>query len=263
MVARRFKPRYIFDYELGDYGLPDANTVTDIMTMVDKASILIDEHCGRTDGNGNGSLSYTTYMERLPVNENRIRVTFRPMAVVDATTISDLQLSGSIGTRNNFYTGVMANTIVMPNTSVSPLLGLSGSYGYPKKYDRIYMDAAYGWSLQGISSIFGGLPGFYPVDVTTVDFDNGIGHIWIPLTGIYGQRFKSSIVVYNSGFDPRNMPEQIKQSCAAIVANAMPTGFTTGLKSMRTRNAASMVFNESLIDNYVADLLDRFKVVQM
>jgi hypothetical protein len=265
-VSQRFKPRYILDTELSDYALPDTSQVTNIMSMIDAASNLIDEHCGRTDGYGNGSLAYSTYMEKLGVVNNIARATFKPLVTIDVTTVNDLQSSGNAaiaaGKRNNFYTGVI------PNTTASPLLSCSGrflpmknSYRYSSWYS--VGDAPYLQNVYQLSAYFGGVPGFQPVDTTLCDVDAQIGQIWLPSGGIYGVPYTEIVLVYNAGYDPRNMPETIKQACAAIVRNMMPFNFTSGMKSMTSgRGAITYSMSDKYIDPNIDERLESFKTFQ-
>src|SRR5580692_7720353 len=140
-----FKPRYILPAELTQYGLPDANRQPAILTLVDAASSLIDVYCGRIDGTGQGSLVYTTYMERLlmqAVNRNIVRLTFKPLVVVSATTVNLLSASANnlptnpatgnkiagaqqLLNTNYFYTGVQPATTPIsnvPGSTISPIL---------------------------------------------------------------------------------------------------------------------------------------------
>jgi hypothetical protein len=231
---------------------------------VDGASTLIDEYCGRTDGNGLGSLVYTTYVERLLLQargRNIVRVSFKPMAVVTPQVVNTLQASGNVDD-NNFWTGVRANTIVRPDTTLSPILGCSGRYGYPRRGEMaVYPDLNYGMNLLQVASFFGGPPGFTPIDVTAVDFDVQTGEIWMP-AGIYMSQYTEVVLIYNSGYDPTRMPKAIKHACAALVRNMLARGGgTTGLKSIMGQGMVNVTFTDDLIDPTVQRWLQAYQNV--
>lgn len=66
-----FVPRFIQESELAAYGLPTVAEQSDILSLVDNASSLVDEYCGRVDMNGKGSLIFSTYYERLHLPQGR------------------------------------------------------------------------------------------------------------------------------------------------------------------------------------------------
>src|SRR5579864_8796484 len=93
-----FQPRFILPGELTQFGLPDSNRQPAILSFVDAASTLIDQHCGRTDGTGQGSLVYTTYIERLLLqarNRNILRVSFKPMVALTDSIVNNLAASAN------------------------------------------------------------------------------------------------------------------------------------------------------------------------
>jgi hypothetical protein len=266
--VKPFKPRYIFEDELSYFGLPDSTQQPNILSLLDSASTLVDEHCGRTDGNGNGSLAYTTYQERLLLqspNRNIVRVSFKPLATVTQATVNLLSLSGNQTSKTPyqyFYTGVLANTVVRPDVSVSPLLGASGRYGYPRRgAAAIYPDLNYGMNLLQVASYFGGPPGWTPIDCSSIDFDPATGELWVP-AGLYLSQYTEIVVIYNSGFDPTNMPPAIKDATAAVVRNALAKGgMTTGLKSISGQGMVNVTFQDELIDVSIEKWLAPFKSV--
>jgi hypothetical protein len=280
-----FKPRFILPNELTSYGLPDANRQPAILTLVDAASSLIDAHCGRVDGLGQGSLVYSTYMERLlmqAVNRNIVRLTFKPLVSLSTSTVNLLSASANNVPRNPlnsnktagaqallftnyFYTGCLPNTFAVtnvPGSTISPILGCSGRYSYGRRgAQQVYQDANYGANIMQIASLFGGPPTWANIDLTMSDFDTSTGEIWIP-AGLYISQYTEIVVQYNSGFDPMNMPAAIKQSCALLVRNFLSRGGgTTGLRSISTSGTANVSFTPDLIDSTVASLLDAYKTV--
>lgn len=280
-----FQPRFILPNELTMYGLPDHNRQPAILTLVDAASSLIDIHCGRIDGTGQGSLVYTTYMERLlmqSVNRNIVRLTFKPLVALSANVINLLAASANYvpvnkptgkntaGSQpllytNYFYTGCVPNTSPVsnvPGSTISPILGVSGRYSYGRRgSSQIYPDLNYGANILQIAAFFGGPPTWQNVDVSMGDFDTSTGEIFIP-AGLYLGQYTEIVASYNSGFDPLNMPNAIKKACAMLVKNFLSRGGgTTGLRSITTSGTANVSFEPDLIDSTIASMLDPYKTV--
>lgn len=279
-----FQPRYILPNELTQFQLPDANRQPGILTLVDAASTLIDEHCGRTDGTGQGSLVYTTYIERLLLqarNRNILRVSFKPMVALTPSLVNlltasannvpldkqgnPLGTSSGLLTTNYFWTGCQANTVAVgnvPGSTVSPIIGCSGRYGYARRSEfAIYPDLNYGMNLLQVASFFGGPPTFVNIDPSQIDFDVASGEIWVP-AGLYLSQYTEIVIVYNSGYDPRFMPRPIKQACAALIRNYLARGGgVTGLRGINSPGVTNVSFSPDLIDTTVERILDPFKNV--
>lgn len=267
-----FQPRYISLNELKAYGLPDATVQPDIVTLVERASTLIDEACGRTDVDGNGSLVYTTYTERvlLPRGRNMTRLSFRPMVAVPASVQQQLVASGSAVDQsgnalpNNFYTGFQPNSIFAPSssTNLSPIISASGRYGYARRGDtNTYPDLNYMANVLQIASFFGGPPQFTPIDVSMIDVDPRTSEIWVP-AGLYLSQYTEIVVTYNVGFDPRRMPKAIKHACASVTRNLLVRGGgATGLKGFGAGKVRAD-FTEGLIDLNVEQLLMPYYTVR-
>lgn len=259
---KRFRPCYLFENELDEYGLPGVSDQSNIMSLVMGASSLIDDFCGRIDGNGNGSLVYCTYVERNLLqarNRNLLRTMFKPLVTVTPDVASALQLSGGIGKFNNYWTGVKGNTILRPDLTLSPLLGASGRYGYPRRGEAaIYPDLNYGMNMLMVAAYFGGPPNFNIIDASSIDFDTQTGELWLP-AGLYLSQYTEVVLIYNSGYDPTDMPEEIKSSCAAIVRNMLARGGgVTGLKSLSGQGMVNSTFTDDLIDPTVQRWLQKF-----
>lgn len=277
-VRGPFRPRFILPQEMPLYGLPSADDQPNILALVDAASTLIDQYCGRTDGNGQGSLVYTTYAERLLFQargRNILRVSFKPMVVVDGTTVQELTASANAALpvnwssqpllyTNSYWTGVQQNTIVRPDGSTSSILSASGRYGYARRNDfAVYPDLNYGMNLLQIASFFGGPPGFTPIDVTGIDWDreSQSGEIWVP-AGIYMSQYTELVCVYNAGFDPRNMPGAIKIATSQVVRNFLArAGGVTALKSISGQGMVNYQLTDSDIDPTTASMLDAYRNV--
>jgi hypothetical protein len=280
-----FSPRFILPNELTLYGLPDANRQPNILSMVDAASVSIDTHCGRLDSEGNGSLVYSTYMERLLMQSrnNIVRCNFKPLVSLPASVISNLSASANyIPTNpatnqpikavtantgmftNYFWTGCQANTIPVtnvPGSTLSPFIGASGRYGGTVRPSgiRVWPDANYGVNPLMIAAFFGGPPNWTTIDAGMIDFDTKTGEIWVP-AGLWAAQYTEIVVVYNSGFDPLNMPRAIKQATAMLIRNFLSRGGgTTGLRSINTAGTANISFSPELIDEHIDSILQPFK----
>jgi len=271
-LAADFQPRFLSQKELSAFGLPDASQQPDILTLVDRASTLIDEACGRTDVDGNGSLVYTTYTERvlLPVGRNMTRLSFRPLVAVPILVQQQLIVSGSqidsAGNplSNNFYTGFQPNGQFAPQSSpnLTPLISCSGRYGYARRgQQQVYPDLNYAASVLQIASFFGGPPVFTPVDVTQVDYDPRTAEIWVP-SGLYLSQYTELVVTYNVGFHPSHIPRAIKHACASLVKNMLSRGGgATGLTSFAAGKVRAS-FTPNLIDTNVELLLAPYYTVR-
>jgi len=278
-----FTPRFVLPNELTAYGLPDYKRQPNILALVDAASVLIDSYCGRVDGYGQGSLVYSTYMERLIMqsrNRNVVRLSFKPLVVVDQTTVNLLtasanylptnpqtgkqQTGSTLEFTNYFWTGVQANTQVannVPGSTISPIIGASGRYGVTVRRSdyMIYPDLNYGMNPLMIASFFGGPPGWTPIQLSMSDFDPQTGEIWVP-AGLYLSQYTEIIVVYNAGFHPLYLPPQIKHATVLLIRNFLSRGGgTSGLRSISTAGAANISFTEDLIDTTIERILMPFK----
>lgn len=267
-----FRPRYIMPSELTLYGLPDAVNQPNILALVDAASTLIDEYCGRTDGNGQGSLVYSTYQERILLqarNRNIFRVTFKPMVALDANTVNNLVASSNLNQGNDpllnvntYYTGVQPNTIITNTGTLTSILGASGRYGYPRRGEMaIYPDLNYGMNLLQVAAFFGGPPLFTFIDPTAIDFDPQTGEVWVP-AGLYMSQYTEIVITYNSGYNPLQMPQAIKQACVALIKNFLARGGgTTALKSINAAGSVNVTFTDELIDTTVDRYLAAYRTI--
>lgn len=260
------------------FGLPDVDDQPNILALVDAASTLIDQYCGRTDGNGMGSLVYTTYAERLlfqAAGRNILRVSFKPMVALDATTVQELTASATAPLPSNYksqpllytnqtWTGCQANTLTRPDGSLTSIIGASGRYGYSRRNSyAVYPDLNYGMNLLQVASYFGGPPGFTPIDVTGIDWDQQTqsGEIWVP-AGLYMSQYTEMILIYNAGYDPRNLPAAVKVAAAQICRNFLARGGgTTGLKSISGQGMVNFQLTDSDIDPTTAMMLEPYKNV--
>ena len=262
-----FTPSFLFETELSQYGLPTPEQQPNIMNLVGMASAIIDEECGRIDGDGNGSLVFTTYIQRFLLqtrNRNLIYLPMKPLSVVDASTVAALQAAAS-GNTNYTFTGVQANTLISGFTgSLSALIAASGRYGYTRQDMSVgYPDLFAFINPLNLITMFGGPAPFLAMDVTQADYNTQTGEVWIP-AGIQLQRYSEVIVIYNSGFDPRNMPPVIKHVTASLVKNALAKGnATTAMMSLSLGKAgANAQFYNQLIDPTLDRMLISYKSVR-
>jgi hypothetical protein len=261
-----YQPQFIAEEDFIKFGLPDVTQQPDIVTVVQRASTFIDEFCARADVDGQGSLAYTTYTERLqpPVGRNIARVSFRPMVAVDANTVNQLIASGSVdGETNYFYTGVQASTFIRVGANVlSPIISCSGRYGYARRgQTQVYPDLNYAANVLQIASFFGGPPQFTPIDVTSIDFDPRTGECWFP-AGLYLSQYTEIAMTYTSGFNPLAMPPAIKHATASLVRNLLSRGGgATGLKGFSAGRIRAE-FTDDLIDVNIQNMLQAYRTAR-
>jgi len=252
-----FQPQYLREDELLAFGLPTVAKQSNIINLVQAASTLIDEHCGRTEDTGFGSLVYSTYTERLELPEGRniLRLSYKPLIAVPQETVNALAVSGA-----QYYTGVQANTS-MRNGSLTPIISCSGRYGYGRRDNQMkYPDSGYMMNLLQVASYFGGPPQFTVIDETAIDFDPRTGQIWVP-AGLYISNYTELDVTYNSGFDPRNMPKSIKHATAAAVKNSLGKGAgATGIRSVSGAGRVNIVMDPDVLDDNIKILLRNYCV---
>lgn len=262
-----FIPQYLQESELIQFGLPPVIKQPDILNLVQLASVILDEECGRIDGDGNGSLVYTTYTERILFqtrNRNLIQLPMKPMVAIDGPTVANLQALAATGT-NTVYTGVQANTLISGFTgSLSALISASGRYGYGRQDASVgYPDLFANINPLNLITLFGGPAPFVPIDITQCDYDAKTGELWPP-AGLQLQRYSEAILVWNAGFDPLNMPRTIKFVCAAIVKNALAKGDgTTAMMNFQlAKSGANATFYKTLIDPTLDRMLTPFRNVR-
>ena len=266
-IVAPFCPQFIFPFELEQFGLPTPDVVPDIMNLVQFASAAIDEACGRLDGDGCGSLVYTTYVQRLLLqtrNRNLCQIPVKPIVAVPAGTVATLQAL-AVASGNFFYTGVQANTSISQSTGqLTGLIAASGRYGYTRQDMSIgYPDLFTMVNPLNLLTMFGGPAPWVSIDITQTDLDPKTGEMWPP-AGLQLQRYSEILVTYNSGFDARAMPWQVKHVCASVVKNALAKGnATTAMTSLTLgRAGATAAFAPGLIDPVLDQMLTPFKVIR-
>lgn len=282
-TPRPFRPRYVLPSDLPVYGLPDAEDQPNILSLVDLASLFIDEYLGRKDGNGAGSLVYCTYQERYLLQargRNIFRLNFKPLAVVPPSVVTMLAASASqvqgndpLANVNYWYTGVQPNTVVSQSSVpgvVSPIIGASGRYGYPRRGEQaIYPDLNYGMNLLQVAAFFGGPPVFTAIDPTSIDFDTANGEVWIP-AGLYMSQYTEVIITYNAGYSPipmpgtnvQTIPPTIKAACVALIKNFLAqAGGTLAIKQMMAAGQINYTFTDKDLDPTTARLLENYKTI--
>ena len=255
------QPQYVLDSELSKYGLPSVDTEPNIISYIQKASSLIDQHCGRIDTTGWGSLVWTTYTERLflPEGRNITRLTYKPPVAIDPVTYANYGASGVISFAQYGVSGT--TNLLAPNTQLaadgvrlSPIVALAGRYGYGRRaQQQVYPDLNYGANILQIASYFGGPPQFTPIDVSMTDYEPLTGEIWIP-AGLYLSAYTEIWAVYNAGFPPDAMPYFVKNACATLVFNYLATP-ATRLRSFGV-GSVHHEFTPDLIDSNIANMLN-------
>lgn len=75
----------------------------------------------------------------------------------------------------------------------------------------------------GVVPQLGGVPQWVSVDVSMIDLDPNTGEIWMPTNiayGIYGE----IRATYEAGYDPADIPVQVKTACANICRSSRVRG---------------------------------------
>jgi hypothetical protein len=257
-----FQPRYLLDAEIATFDLPSVKQLPNIMTIVDAASTLIDSECGRVDATGGGSLVYSTYAERIGISESRniFRTAYAPLTGLDTTT--QLALSGlNAVSGNHFYTGFLPNTTNQLNGNLSAFVGISGRYSYGRKSAaQVYPDSQFAANILQVAAFFGGPPQFVGLDVSLTDYYDLVGEVWVP-AGLMMASYTEVLCIYNSGYDPRNMPKGVKHACAALAKNFIARA--GGITSVQTYDAGKVhvTFTPDLVDPTVKKWLAPFQKV--
>lgn len=248
------QPQFLTQNELDDYGLPDPTEEKSIVAYIQRASSLIDMHCGRQDTDGRGSLVYTTYTERiyLPESRNIFRLSFRPLTAVSTLVFNSYAASATNLTAANTQTA-------SDGVTLSPIVSLKGRYGYGRRaQQQVYPDLNYGANILQIASYFGGPPQFVDIDVSHTDFDPRTAELWVP-AGLYMAAYTEVFAEYNSGFPPDNLPHPIKQATAMVIINFLQRP-STGLRGFGV-GRVHHEFTEELIDVSIQNILKPYRTV--
>lgn len=266
-----FAPMFIFPSEYAFYGLPNSSQQPDIDNIVQTASGQIDVFCARVDGDGNGSLVYTTYMQRLMAQSpgrNLALLPIKPLVSLQDTDVSQLQdyatdpvYQASLGlsvTGNYFYTGALPSMNTLSDGRLSAILGASGRYTYQRRDTYPLQNDPMGIinPLNAIT-LFGGPPPWVPIDMVNLDYDEKTGEMWYA-AGQWMERYTEIVVQYTTGFNPIQLPALIKRATAAAVKNLLGMGGgATGIKSFKGAGA-SVEFQADALDLNIQRMLEPF-----
>lgn len=266
MSIGQYQPCFLLESDLATFSLPDSTTQPDIMNVVQLASTLIDQECGRIDGDGNGSLVYTTYVQRFLLqtrNRNLVLLHMKPIVGLDTSTVAALEVAASGSSGNFFYTGVQPNLINQANGMLSGIVACSGRYGYVRQDRSVgYPDLFTAVNPLNLLTMFGGPAPWVSMDVSQIDYDPKTGEAWLP-AGIQLQAYSEILITYNSGWNPLQLPWAVKFATASLVKNALAKGDgTTGLLTMTLgRSGANATFFQNLLDPTLDRLLAPYKNV--
>lgn len=268
-----FAPCYISQDELQAYGLPSPSLQPDVMNLVKAASVMIDEACGRIDGDGNGSLVYTTYTQRILLqtrNRNLVQLAYKPIVGLPQSTVDTLMASGMAVTGDITQPYVSGNLLASTTMSqlvpglLSGIVAASGRYGYTRQDQSIaYPDLFAFINPLNLITMFGGPAPWVGIDVANTEYGATSGEVWIP-AGLQLQKYSEIWITYTAGFNPLRMPATIKQVCCALVKNLMlKGGGTTGVVGITLGGGAGNIqANKLAIDETLDAMLMPFKKVE-
>lgn len=268
----QFASSYLLPSDLQNYGLPTPDVQSDIMNQVQFASQMMDEACGRVDGDGNGSLTFTQYTQRIllqTANRNLVQLAYKPIIGLTQAQVSNLQASGAAYTAAGndsqpYYTGVQPSLITNADGLLSGILAASGRYGYSRQNMSLaYPDLFAFINPLNLVTMFGGPAPWVAIDVSNMSYDYKNGEVWIP-AGLQLQKYSEIWITYTAGYDPTNLPRTLKHVCASIIKNSLLKGDgTTGLTSLSmSRAGANAVMGPLLIDPNLDAMLASYKKVQ-
>ena len=164
--------------------LPNSTQQPDILNLIQLASLIIDEWCGRIDSDNSGSMVYSTYTARILLqtrNRNLIQLPIRPIVGVSQATVTALQALAPSGGPNIYYTGVIPNTLNNFTGQLSGLVSASGRYGYTRQDMSVaYPDLQALINPLNLVTMFGGPAPWVAIDITQTDYDSRSGEVWIP-----------------------------------------------------------------------------------
>lgn len=262
--AQVFSPMFIFPFEYAKFGLPDMVKEPDIEGLVSTVSSAIDVYCGRQDSDGNGSLVYSTYSQRLmsqAPGRNLALIPIKPMVALTDPAISCLQALATSGdwqtsvlglsaSGNYFYTGALASINTLADGRTSAIIGASGRYTYQRRDTYPLNNDPMGIiNPLNTMTLFGGPPPWIQIDMINLDYDEKTGEVWYA-AGQWMERYTEVVFVYTAGYDPTNIPITIKRACATAVKNALAKGCgTLGMTSFSMAGAG-------ITAQFSADILD-------
>lgn len=264
--ASDYIPMFVYPWEYGQFGLPDNTKEPDIDFLVQMASTAIDEHCGRQDGDGQGSLVFTTYQQRIlaeAIDRNIYYIPHRPLAVVTQETVDALtQLNAVSGAY--FYTGCLPAINKLRDGSFSAIISASGRQTYGRRGNA--RGGNYFGSITGVVQPNGqiglsnGPSDWSPLDMSNLDYDPKTGEVWFADSSIFYVNYGEVVITYNSGYDPRKIPRMLKMATAAVTKNLMAMGTgTTGMRTFSSNRAGvSAQFDPNIIDSNIQNLLQTF-----
>lgn len=271
-----FTPMFIFPNEYSFFGLPNNKQQPDIDNIVQTVSGQVDTYCGRVDSDGNGSLVYTTYKQRLMCQSpgrNLALLPIKPLIALMQADIDNLSVaaSGSLWqvetlgltvSGNYFYTGALPSINILADGTLSAVIGASGRYTYQRR-DTYPLQNDPNGIINPLNTItlFGGPPPWIPIDMVNLDYDPLTGELWYA-AGQWMERYTEIVIQYTCGFNPLAMPALVKRATAAGVKNLLGMGGgATGLKSF-SGGGVSVSFNADALDNNIKRTLEPFVAVR-
>lgn len=279
--ASVFTPMFLFPFEYAKFGLPAIDKEPDIDTLVQTVSGTIDVYCGRQDSDGNGSLVFTTYNQRLMAQapgRNLALLPIKPLVALTSANINAMQqyamnsnwqvntLGLTAGTSGNFfYTGALPSVNTLVDGRTSAIIGASGRYTYQRRDTYPLQNDPLGIiNPLNTMTLFGGPPPWIPIDMVNLDYDEKTGEIWYA-AGQWMERYTEVVFVYTAGFDPLNLPPLLKRATAAATKNMLAKGCgTTGMKSFSmSGSGVNAQFDPDILDDNIKRMLQPYVAVRM
>ncbi len=145
----------------------------------------------------------------------------------------------------------------LSRTPIVRILSGIGRYAYGRRGDATnYMVEEF--NLLASISHFGGPPAWERFDPLITDYNASAGQVWIP-AGLLMAYFSEVRIRYLAGYAQANLPSQIKQACANIVAALQASPLRGNMKSMKAGDSAIERFGPSIMDAETKAMLDSFR----
>lgn len=134
-----------------------------------------------------------------------------------------------------------------------------GRYAYGRRSQQTegYVEE---FNLLAAVSHFGGPPLWIPFDATVTGVNSTTGEIWVP-AGVLLAYYSDVRLWYVAGWAQTNIPSDIKQACANLIAAANASGNVPGaFRTMRAGQSELVRFGNTIVDADILRLLAPFRI---